>query len=226
MRKLRILIPLIIVPVIITIGVGIMSDKQYALVALLVTVAALAYMFLGFNNSQTNIRYIVVLSVMSALSVLSRCVFTFLPAFKPMTAIIILTGMYLGPEGGFMCGALTALFSNFFFAQGPWTPFQMFAFGILGLASGLIKKPLRKSTTLLLIYGAIGGIAYSLIMDIWTVLWYSGGFAWDLYGASVVAALPFMALYMISNVVFLIILKKAFGRKMNRMIYKYNILGE
>jgi len=183
-------------------------------------------MFLGFNKQQTNIRYIVVLAVMAALSVLSRCVFTFLPAFKPMTAIIILTGIYLGAEGGFMCGAMTALFSNFFFAQGPWTPFQMFAFGILGLVAGLLKKPLRKSMPLLLIYGAIGGIAYSLIMDVWTVLWYSGGWSLGLYLSSVAAALPFMILYMVSNVVFLVILRKAFGRKMNRMIYKYNILGE
>ena len=61
-----------------------------------------------------------------------------LPQFKPCVAIIIITGIMLGKQAGFLCGALTAFVSDFFFGQGPWTPWQMFAFGIIGFISAIV----------------------------------------------------------------------------------------
>lgn len=79
-----------------------------------------------------------------------------LPQFKPCVAIIIITGIMLGKQSGFfLCGALTAFVSDFFFGQGPWTPWQMFAFGIIGFISAIVfsKKKvlsLQQSSTLLI----------------------------------------------------------------------------
>nr|WP_269090253.1 ECF transporter S component [Adlercreutzia muris] len=78
------------------------------------------------------------LAVMVALAVASRAAFAAVPHFKPMAAVVMITGMALGPRQGFLAGALAALASGFLFGQGPWTPFQMLAFGSAGLVFGLV----------------------------------------------------------------------------------------
>ena len=75
----------------------------------------------------------------------------------------------------------------------------------------------------MLLYGVIAGVAYSFIMDIWTVLWYAGGFDLKLYTAAIVSAIPFTLLYAVSNVVFLLILQKTVGNKLNRIKIKYGV---
>lgn len=77
------------------------------------------------------------LAVLCALAVASRAAFGFVPHFKPMLAIVMLTGIAFGPEAGFLCGVISGFASNFIFGQGPWTPWQMFAYGIGGMLAGL-----------------------------------------------------------------------------------------
>ena len=62
------------------------------------------------------------------------------PFFKPLTGIVMITGMALGPEAGFLTGAISGFVSNFIFGQGPWTPWQMFAFGVAGFLTGVLAK--------------------------------------------------------------------------------------
>lgn len=87
-----------------------------------------------------------ILSVMVALSVLGRFAFSVLPHFKPVTAIVVIAGMYLGAESGFLCGALSAVLSNIMFGQGPWTPFQMFSWGLIGLLAAFFSVSLKKAS--------------------------------------------------------------------------------
>lgn len=197
--------------------------KMYAFAALAIAVIACYLVFLSLDHHTTNIRRIVLISVMTALSVSGRFIFAMVPGFKPMTAIIVLTGMYLGGEAGFLCGAFTALISNIYFGQGPWTPFQMFAFGILGFIAGMIARPLKRHTALLVIYGIIAGVLYSFIMDIWTVLWFSEGFKIELYIIALGTAVPYTIAYAVSNVVFLLLFKKPFGKKLGRIVIKYGV---
>ena len=88
--------------------------------------------FLVFENRRPQAREVVVIAVMAALAVAGRAAFFMLPQFKPTAAIVIIAGVGLGAEAGFLTGALAGFVSNFFFGQGPWTPWQMFAFGIPG----------------------------------------------------------------------------------------------
>ncbi|MBO4509828.1 MAG: ECF transporter S component, partial [Lachnospiraceae bacterium] len=83
--------------------------------------------------------------------------------------------------------------------------------------------PLKKNKVLLLTYGVLSGIAFSFIMDVWTVLWYSAGFDFELYKASIIAAIPHTILYAVSNFVFLLILAKPFGDKLERIKIKYGV---
>ena len=160
---------------------------------------------------------------MTALSVVGRVIFAPLPGFKPVTAFVIITAIYFGGDAGFITGALTAVISNFSFGQGPWTPFQMFAWGMLGLIGGRLSKWLRKSRIMLLLYGAVSGVIFSLLMDIWTVLWADGFFNHPRYAAAVVSSLPFMAIYAASNVVFLLVLERPIGKILDRIRTKYGI---
>ena len=196
---------------------------NYALISALIVLAAIVVFFIRFEKKKSRSRRLIIIAVMTALSVVGRFIFAAIPAFKPITAITAITAIWLGAESGFMVGSLSILVSNFYFGQGPWTPFQMFAFGILGVIAALLSKTLKKSKIALGIYGALSGVAYSFIMDIWTVLWYSDGFTWSLYWAAIVAAVPHMIAYAASNVIFLLLLGKPFGDKLDRVINKYGI---
>lgn len=83
---------------------------------------------------------VVVIAVMIAMTVASRMLFAFSPGFKPVSAMVIICGMAFGRESGFLCGSLSAVASNFFFGQGPWTPFQMLAWGMIGWISGILNQ--------------------------------------------------------------------------------------
>jgi hypothetical protein len=80
----------------------------------------------------------VIIAVLCGIAVAGRAAFFMLPQFKPVVAIVIIAGASLGAESGFIVGALSGFVSNFIFGQGPWTPWQMFAFGMIGFIAGLL----------------------------------------------------------------------------------------
>ena len=217
-RWMRRLLPFAAIPLAVALGV-MLPGKMHLLVSLTVALLSLALFIAGFERRQTGARRMVLTAVMTALCIAGR----YVPLFKPVTALTILTGMYLGGEAGFLTGALAALLSNFSFGQGPWTPFQMMAWGLIGLAAGYLHGPLKRSRAWLLLFGALAGVAYSMVMDVWSVLWYDGSFRWALYLSSMLAALPHTAMYAVSNVIFLHLLGKPLGEKLRRMRVKYGL---
>jgi energy-coupling factor transport system substrate-specific component len=96
--------------------------------------------FVHFELKSISAKEISLLAIMTVLSVLSRILFAEIPGFKPITAMIVITGISFGAEAGFMTGSLSAFISNIYFGQGPWTPFQMFSWGISGLLAGALAK--------------------------------------------------------------------------------------
>ena len=222
-RILGILLPFALIPAAViwfALGPG---RGHFALASLLVTLMALVLFSCGFERRKTGSRRLILVAVMTALSVAGRFVFSALPFFKPITAMVVITAIYVGPEAGFLTGALSAVISNFYFGQGPWTPFQMLSWGLLGFFAGLLAMPLKRSRILLTLYGLLAGAAYSLVMDVWTVMWYNGSFNAELYTAALIAALPITATYAISNVIFLNILAHPFGEKLDRVKIKYGV---
>lgn len=111
--------------------------QSFYLSGLTIIVLTIAAFFLHFESRKPQARELVLLAVLCALAVASRAAFGFVPHFKPMLAIVMLTGISFGPEAGFLCGAISGFASNFIFGQGPWTPWQMFAYGIGGMLAGL-----------------------------------------------------------------------------------------
>lgn len=216
---LRVLIPLLLMPCAVMLGIFVFDEKAHAFISVLVAMLSVILFLCGFDRKKTGTRRLILISVMIALSVVGR----FFPLFKPVTAFAVIAGMYFGAEAGFLTGSFSALISNFYFGQGPWTPFQMFAWGILGFAAGLMGKPLKKSRVMLYGYAFLSGILYSLVMDIWTVLWELGGFSAEVYLAKMLTALPHTLLYAVSNVIFLFLFARPFGEKLERVKLKYGV---
>ena len=218
-RFIRFAFPFVIIPVFAFLGAAVFDNSKHLLISLGVAVMTLFVFVSGYERKKTGTRRMVIASVMIALCVFGR----FIPLFKPITAITIITGMYLGGETGFLVGSMSAVISNIFVGQGPWTAFQMLAWGLIGLIAGLAADPLKKHRALLLTYGAVSGIAYSFIMDIWTTLWYSGGFDSAVYLSALVTAIPYTVSYAVSNFIFLLLLAKPFGEKLERLHIKYGV---
>ena len=118
-------------------------QKQFMLGSMLIIISTLILCFAGFEFKKPKLRDIVLSAVMIAVAVAGRVIFYVLPQFKPMTAIIIVTGICLGPDVGFLVGASSAFVSNMVFTQGVWTPFQMISFGTIGFVAGLFRNIFR-----------------------------------------------------------------------------------
>ena len=118
---------------------------------------------------------------------------------------------------------MTALISNFYFGQGPWTPYQMLAWGLVGLFAGLLAPLLRRNLIITCVYGALAGVIFSLIMDINTAMWYTNVFDFGVYATKIASSLPFTITYAVSNVIFLLLLAKPIGKKIERLKIKYGI---
>lgn len=114
--------------------------EQSGLLTLLVGCAALAVFFCGFEAGKPALRQIMPTATLGALAAAGRILFAPIPDFKPVSAICIIAGAVFGKHSGFMVGALAALCSNFFFGQGPWTPWQMYAWGLVGYVAGVLAN--------------------------------------------------------------------------------------
>lgn len=218
-KILKYFIPFVLIPVTAILGTLAFDEKKHIFVSLFIAVLTLIFFVAGLEKKEIGTRRMVIVSVMIALSVVGR----FIPLFKPVMALTIITAMYLGGESGFMVGAFSLLLSNFYFGQGPWTPFQMLAYGFIGLIAGSLSKLLKKNIFLLLLFGVASGVLFSAVMDLWNVLWYGNGFDMKLYFLAMLSAAPYTALYSISNVFFLLLLSNPLGKKIERIKKKYNI---
>lgn len=224
-KVLTVCLWLIGIPVVVVGGALLFQEKYYAWIALCVAVLSCLPLFFCFEHRDTTAKELTVLAVLVAVSAAGRFAFAWVPGFKPVTAITVIAAMYLGPEAGFVVGSLSAVISNFYFGQGPWTPFQMFAWGFLGFFAGVLASPLKRSKIWMSLYGIVAGVLFSLIMDIWSTLWADGGFSASRYLAACLSALPFTIEYAVSNVIFLLLLSRPIGEKLERIRRKYGLFS-
>ena len=116
-----------------------MPGRWYYLTSTLIIIELLIPFFLKFEGRKPQARELVVIAVMCALAVATRAAIP-IPNFKAIYAIIMIAGIAFGPESGFLVGAVSALSSNFFLSQGPYTPWQMMAYGVGGMLAGFLFR--------------------------------------------------------------------------------------
>ena len=227
-RRRSLALSLLGIVLLIVLGIWLFHSRRYRVISIAIAALACLPVFLRFErNRRIRAGEIAVIATMVAISVLGRVIFGFIPGFKPVTAIVILTGMALGAEAGFVTGAMSAIVSNVFFGHGPWTPFQMFLWGSIGLLAGLLFARRKKANLLLMVLlGIFGGVVFSLIMDLWSVFSTEETFTLARYLFYVSTSLPQMLTYAVSNVIFLLVLHVPILQKLNRIKIKYGIFSE
>lgn len=209
-------------------SIDFLQGKEYYVAAIIIILFSVVAFMLSFERRKPQVREIVVLAVMISLAVVGRVTFFMTPQFKPSVAVIIITGIMLGKQAGFLCGELTAFVSDFFFGQGPWTPWQMMALGIIGLMAAVVfsgkRKKLTENKIVLCVFGFfVTFVVYGLIMDTSTVFMYMDEPTVEAFVATYSTGLIFNMIHGVSTVVFLLLLAKPFFAKLNRIKMKYGM---
>lgn len=227
--KIALLITLTAIPFLIFFGIFFLNDRNEDFISLCIIALAMVPFFLVFEGRRPKARELMVIAVMTALAVVARLAFFMFPQFKPLAAVVIIAGIGLGAEAGFLTGALSGFVSNFFFGQGPWTPWQMFAFGIVGLLGGLIFGKKRGKWKLFrfltCVYGFVSVLfIYGGLMDTQSVFMSSANFSKEVFLAYYASGLPFNLIHAVCTVIFLALFLEPMLRKLERIQKKYGLI--
>lgn len=226
--RLAALLIFIAIPLTVIFGTLLLDNRKFYFISLLVIFETMLPFFLIFENRKPEARELVVIAVVAAIGVVGRAMFFMLPYIKPVTAIVIIAGATLGPEAGFLTGAMTAFVSNFFFGQGPWTPWQMFSFGIIGFLTGILFRAgiLKKEKRLqLCIYGAACALViYGILMDTCTVFTMEFVSSWKETLAIYASGFPVNCMHAVGTFIFLSVLAKPMIEKIERVRTKYGMM--
>ena len=217
---------LLAIPLTIYIGVYYLGDRKYYFIALLIILEVMLPFILVTEGRKPQARELVIISVLCSLGVAGRAAFFMLPHFKPVTAIVIISGVALGGEVGFLVGAVTMFVSNIMFGQGPWTPVQMFAMGIVGYLAGVLfqKGFLRSSRISLSIFGALSAIIiYGGLMNPTLLLLFQSNPTWPMFLSMYIAGLPFDLIHAAATAFFLWFLSRPLLEKLGRVKVKYGL---
>ena len=216
------------IPLTIFAGVMYLGNQHYNVTALLVLVECMVPFFLVFESRKPKARELVTIAVLCAIGVAGRSAFFMLPQFKPVLALVIISGVAFGGETGFLVGAVTMLVSNILFSQGPWMPWQMFSMGIIGFLAGILfrKGLLRRSRGSLATFGAFSAvIIYGGIMNPAAALMYnSQTINWEMLKAYYVTGLPMDLIHAAATVIFIMIAAEPMLEKLDRIKVKYGLV--
>ncbi|MEG0546806.1 MAG: ECF transporter S component [Oscillospiraceae bacterium] len=218
---------LILIPLTIGFSMAFLNDRKYYFTSLLIIIYTIIPFFIAFEGRKPKAREIVVISVLSAIAIVGRAVFFMVPQVKPVIAIVIIAGIAFGAESGFLVGAITGFVSNFFFGQGPWTPWQMFCFGIIGFLAGILfKKGMLKRTKFsLCIFGGLSTlIIYGGIINFGSLLISGAKPTAEALFAVYLAGLPMDLIHAFSTVIFLFLIAMPMLEKLDRIKVKYGLL--
>lgn len=221
-----VMILFIIMPLTIYFGETVLQQRKYYFISLLLLLEAIAVFFLSFEKRKPKIREIMVTAMLCAITVAGRAAFYMVPNVKPVAALVILSGIGFGCETGFLVGAMSMLVSNIFFGQGPWTPWQMFAMGMLGFAAGIVFKDNSRVTKRkkygICVFGFVSVmLIYGGIMNPASVFMYQENVNWQMILTAYSMGIPFDAIHALSTFVFLWIGTRPMLEKMERIKKKY-----
>ncbi len=215
------------IPLTIYIGVYYLYDRKYYFISLLIILETMLPFVLIFESRKPQARELIVIAVLCAIGVAGRSAFFMLPQFKPVVAIVIISGVAFGGEAGFLVGAVTGFVSNMFFGQGPWTPWQMFAFGIIGFLSGVLfrKGLLRRNTIALCTFGGLATFfIYGGIMNPASVIMFQSRPNLKMFFMAYLRGIPFDLVHATATVVFLWVGAQPMLEKLDRIKVKYGLM--
>lgn len=191
---------------------------------LLVALLAVGLVFASFEASRPPLRQLMPTAVLAATAAAGRVLFAPIPDVKPVSAIAVIAGATLGRRSGFMVGAVAALVSNFFFGQGSWTPWQMYAWGLVGYLGGVIAdRGLLERGGVLYAWGFLSALMYGAILNGYYVLGFVRPLTWPSVLAAYAAGFPLDCVHGVATAAFLAAIWLPWGRSIRRVVRKYDL---
>jgi len=203
-------------------------EDQFLLLSFGMVILLFVLFLLRFEARRVDPRELVLLAVLAAIAAVGRIPFASIPSVQPTTFVIMMAGLVFGAESGFMIGAVAALASNMLLGQGPWTPWQMAAWGLVGFTAGVLRN--TKWLNWIwgrVLFGVFWGYLFGWIMNIWGLLSFiqSGT---PLNIKTIVTYFAGSALFdtmhAVSNVFFLLLFGEAWLKILTRFKRKYGLL--
>lgn len=224
---LSIFIILFLIPLTIWFGIYRLNDRKYYFISMLIIIYTMIPFLLVFEDREPQARELIIIAVLSAIAVAGRAAFFMVQQFKPVVAIVIISGLAFGPESGFLVGAVSGFASNFFAGQGPWTPWQMFSFGIIGFLAGILyeKKLLTSKKLPLSIFGGLATFfIYGGIMDLASLFMFTKEISWPKLLAMYASGFWFNIIHASASFIFLYFISQPMLEKLNRIKVKYGLI--
>ena len=202
-------------------------DKSHYITGALILAELLVPFVMAFGR-KPQVREIVVVLILCVFAILGRVVIP-IPHFKPVFAIILLAGMGFGPETGFMVGAVTAYFGNFLAGQGPYTPWQMLAYGAGGMLAGAIyrKKLLPRAPIVMAVLGFVVCLVWiGPLLDLSTILLTVDNISWAAAASIFRSGFPVNVSQGLCTALFMLLFGKPFLQKLDRVKLRFGMLEE
>ncbi len=215
------------IPATVFFGTHYLGSRKYYITSIVVLLECMLPLIAAFEGRRPKARELVLIAALSAVGVIGRIAFGMLPGFNPVSAITIISGIALGGEVGFVVGAVTMLVSNFVFAQGPWTPWQMCAMGLVGMLSGMFFRTgiFRRTRTAICLFGAVTAIViYGAIMNTAAALIWQNNITRGMLFAYYLIGLPMDLINASATAIFLWIGAEPMIEKLERIKIKYGLI--
>lgn len=201
---------------------GALFDGPWALLLAAVVVGCLVLVLSSWERSVPPLSEIVPATTLAAVACAGRVLFAAVPDVKPVSAVVVVAGASLGRRTGFLTGALAALVSNLFFGQGPWTPWQMYGWGLMGYVAGVLAdRGVLRSRASAAIYGFGASIAYGVLLDGYSFVSFVRPPTVAGALATWAASLPFDLVHALATVAFLLAVWEPWNRALRRVGERY-----
>ena len=184
-------------------------------VVLVIAIALVALAVSAVETGPNRSRELALVAALAAAAAAGRVLFAFVPNVQPVTIIVAVTGATLGPRAGLATGGAAALVSNAFLGQGPWTPWQMIGWGLVGASAAPLGRLLRNRYALAA-FGIVWGFLFDWLLDIWA--WSALGPSADVHSFLALAAtgLPFDIAHATGNAVLALVAGPTLFRMLDR----------
>lgn len=215
----------LVVMLVLLAGLLALRGRHYLFFSVACLACSLAPAYWHFEHRHMQTRLLVFLAIMIALGVLGRVPFAAIPNVQLTSFVVIVSAIALGPELGFVSGSMMALVSNLFLGQGPWTPWQMLAWGLMGVTTGLLgRTSLRNKVGVIVVWGALWGFWFGWIMDLWYALAYVRPVRAASLLVSFASSAVFDSFHAMTNAVSLLVLYRPWQTMMKRLMTKYRLI--
>lgn len=205
-----------------------LSGRGYYITSTLVIIELMIPFFMAFEGRKPQARELVVIAVMAAIAIAGRVAIP-IPNFKAIFAIIMLSGIAFGPEAGFMVGAIAAFASNFFYGQGPYTPWQMMAYGAGGMLAGFCfqKGRLPRKPWVMAVFGFLGVILWvGPLLDCSSIFLMLSQITWAGVIAIFISGFQVNVSQAVCTVLVMLLFGKPLLEKLDRIKVKYGMLED